>query len=116
MTKIHIGNHLMDISMLVCSFNARLVSPLRSDRGVPVKPGADQATRSNWTVQLRLLVCGGLQLVRDDRELFLMRFKFRIAVQSRLLVCTVLQLVRNNLFIGNTFSQSNYPVVSRDAV
>ena len=39
------------------------------------------AIELNWTVQSRLLVCGGLQLVRDDRELFLLRFKFRIPVQ-----------------------------------
>ena len=80
-----------------------------------VKPGADHATRSNWTVQSRLLVCGGLQLVRDDPELFLMRFKFQIAVQSRFLVCAVLQLARNNLFIGHIYSQLNCPVVSHDA-
>ena len=52
------------------------------------------AIKLNWTVQSRLLVCRGLQLVRDDHELFLTRFKFWIAVQLRLLVCTVLQLTR----------------------
>ena len=71
------------------------------------------AIELNWTVQSRLLVCGGLQLVCDDREMFLKRFKFRIAVQSRLLVCAVLQLARNTLFIGDMYSQSNCPVVSR---
>ena len=47
------------------------------------------------TVQLRLLVYGVLQLALDDRELFLQRFKFPIAVQSRRFVCAVLQLARN---------------------
>ena len=73
------------------------------------------AIELNWTVQTRLLVCGGLQLVRDDRELFLLRFKFRIAVQSRRLVCAVLQLARNKLFICNRYSQSKCRGMSPDA-
>ena len=64
--------------------------------------------RSNWTVQLRLLVYGGLQLVRDD----LLRFKFQIAVHSHCFVCEVLQLAHNTLFISNMYSQSKCRVVS----
>ena len=83
----------------------------------PLSPAqTKRCNRNELNCAVASLGVRGLQLVRDDRELFLMRFKFRIAVQSRLLVCPVLQLVRNKLFTGNTFSQSNYPVVSRDAV
>ena len=73
---------------------------------------SSDAIELNWIVQSRLLGCGGFQLVR---KLFLMRFKFRVAVQLHLLVCAVLQLARNNLFIGHIYSQLNCPVVSRDA-
>ena len=86
------------------------LSPRRKTRRRP-----SDAIELNGTVQSRLLVCGGLQLVRDDRELFLFRFKFRIAVQSRRLVCAVLQLARNKLFICNRYSQSKCRGMSPDA-
>ena len=56
------------------------------------------------------LNCAVLPVVRSDHELFLLRFKFRIADQSLCLVCTVLPLARNMLFIrnkSNMHSQSN---------
>ena len=86
--------------------NSRIINKLISNARRMHTKGHDR------TVQSRLLMCGGLQLLHEDCKLFLLRIKFQNHSSMVLLGVPALPLAHNTLVIGNMYGQSKCGVTS----